>query len=94
MTREAMNRVVGAKGIRDLQPIPQKKANEAAPTSPVLSAVRPQPNNDDSRGQEPLQAGSRFASLPTVAGLLLAGVVVQLLPIPSFSIRSAAFAAI
>jgi hypothetical protein len=59
----------------------------AAPTSPVLSAVRPQPSNDDSRGQEPLQARSCFASLPTGAELLLVGVVVQLLPIPSCSIR-------
>jgi hypothetical protein len=63
------------------------KIRRAAPMSLGLSAVRPQPSNDDSRGQEPLQAGSRFASLPTVAGLLLVGVVVQLLPIPSYSIR-------
>jgi hypothetical protein len=61
-----------------------QKIKQAALTSPVLSVVRPQPSNDDSRGQEPLQARSRFASLPTGAGRLLVGVVIQLLPIPSY----------
>jgi hypothetical protein len=71
----------------------RSKIKRAAPTSPVLSAVRPQPSNDDSRGQEPLQAGSRFASLPTGAELLLVVVVTQLPPIPSYSILRALIAA-
>jgi hypothetical protein len=65
------------------------KIERAAPTRPVLSAVRLQPSNNDSLGPEPVQARSRFASLPTGAELLLVGVVVQLLPIPSYSILSA-----
>jgi hypothetical protein len=61
----------------------------AAPTPPVPLAVRPQPSKDDSRRLEPVQARSRFASLPTGAELLPVGVVAQLLPIPSYSILQA-----
>ncbi len=55
----------------------------ATPTPPVPSEVRPQSSNDDSRGQEPVRARSRFASLPTGAGLLLVGGAARLLPIRS-----------
>jgi hypothetical protein len=76
--------VVAACGRTALNKLFDQKIKQAALTSPVLSVVRPQPSNDDSRGQEPLQARSRFASLPTGAGRLLVGVVIQLLPIPSY----------
>jgi hypothetical protein len=56
----------------------------ASLTPPALSTVRPQPSNDDFRGQEPVQAHNRFASLPTGAGLLLVGNTVRLLPIRSY----------
>ena len=58
-------------------------AAAVAPTPPVLSAVRPQPSNDDFRGQEPVRAHSRLASLPTGGGLSLVGGAVRLLPIRS-----------
>jgi len=61
----------------------RSKIKWAAPTPPAPSAVRPQSSNDDSRGQEPVQARSRFASLPTGAGPLLVGGAVRLLPIRS-----------
>ncbi len=62
---------------------PSNAAPRAAPTPPEPSEVRPQSSNDDSRGQEPVRARSRFASLPTGAGLLLVGGAARLLPIRS-----------
>jgi hypothetical protein len=61
----------------------QKSNGRGGFIPPVLSALRPQPSNGDFRGQELLRARSCFALLPIVAGLLLVGGAVRLLPIRS-----------